>query len=261
MLRPSVGQFFLVSGTHLGPLTRFLLISNSCGVLDVERALWREDRSVVYNIGWSSPVHSFSVPNPPRLMTIFFCFIFKTLKTWRARSPYLYPPGTGLPSYTTPKHWVLYSSPLTTRRAAVEVVEVKHKLQLIMLGVQQGAINSYCDEFFKSAIYWTFSETSYWYFAHIHSLLFIPANGLCCVWFTYPAFRRIWCPGTGTRTINEPVWIVFCLRTEAEPGLRNVLLNTNGKMDKVQNLKKNVMDISQSGTYKSCFFFQSFLLK
>jgi hypothetical protein len=42
--------------------------------------------------------------------------------TWRARSPYLYPPGTGWPSYT-PRHWVPFSSPPTTRRATVEVFE------------------------------------------------------------------------------------------------------------------------------------------
>jgi hypothetical protein len=41
---------------------------------------------------------------------------------WRARSPYLYPPGTGWPSYT-PRHWVPFLSPPTTRRAAVEVFE------------------------------------------------------------------------------------------------------------------------------------------
>jgi hypothetical protein len=34
--------------------------------------------------------------------------------TWKARSLYLYPPGTG-PSYT-PGHWVPFMSPLTTRR-------------------------------------------------------------------------------------------------------------------------------------------------
>jgi hypothetical protein len=39
--------------------------------------------------------------------------------TWRARSPYLYPPGTRWPSYT-PKHWVPFSSPLMTRRDPTE---------------------------------------------------------------------------------------------------------------------------------------------
>jgi hypothetical protein len=35
---------------------------------------------------------------------------------------YLYPPGTEWPGYT-PKHWVLFSSPPTTRRAMVEVFD------------------------------------------------------------------------------------------------------------------------------------------
>jgi hypothetical protein len=47
---------------------------------------------------------------------------FEIPPTWRARSPYLYPPGTGWPSYT-PRHWVLFSSSPTTRRATVEVFE------------------------------------------------------------------------------------------------------------------------------------------
>jgi hypothetical protein len=38
------------------------------------------------------------------LMT-FYCFRFQIPPTWRDRSPYLYPPGTGWPSYT-PRHWV-----------------------------------------------------------------------------------------------------------------------------------------------------------
>jgi hypothetical protein len=42
--------------------------------------------------------------------------------TLRARSPYLYPPGTRWPSYT-PRHWVPFSSPPTTRKATVEVFE------------------------------------------------------------------------------------------------------------------------------------------
>jgi hypothetical protein len=38
---------------------------------------------------------------------------------WRARSTYLYPPGTGWPGYT-PRHWVPFPSPPTTLRATVE---------------------------------------------------------------------------------------------------------------------------------------------
>jgi hypothetical protein len=57
--------------------------------------LWREDASVVYNCCWSSPAQSISGPSPAGLMTTFYCFRFETPPTWRARSPYLYPPGTG----------------------------------------------------------------------------------------------------------------------------------------------------------------------
>jgi hypothetical protein len=37
-----------------------------------------------------------------------------TPTTWWARFPYLYPPGTGWPSYT-PGHWVPFTSSLKTR--------------------------------------------------------------------------------------------------------------------------------------------------
>jgi hypothetical protein len=50
----------------------------------------------------------------------FIVPILETPPTWRANSPYLYPPGTGWPSYTR-GHWVTFPSPLTTRRATVEV--------------------------------------------------------------------------------------------------------------------------------------------
>jgi hypothetical protein len=67
--------------------------------------LWWEDRSVVYNCCWPLPAQSFSGPSSAELMTVFCCLRLKTPPTWRARSPYLYPPGRGRPSYT-PRHWV-----------------------------------------------------------------------------------------------------------------------------------------------------------
>jgi hypothetical protein len=42
----------------------------------------------------------------------FIVPILETPPTWRVRSLYLYPPGTGWPSYT-PGHWVPFMSPLT----------------------------------------------------------------------------------------------------------------------------------------------------
>jgi hypothetical protein len=70
--RRSVGQSVLVSGTHLGPKTTFLLLSDICGFVDVGRPLWREDGSVVYNCCWSSPAQSFSSPSPAVRRTLFY---------------------------------------------------------------------------------------------------------------------------------------------------------------------------------------------
>jgi hypothetical protein len=53
-----------------------------------------------------------------RVPIIFYCLKYETTPTWRARSPYLYPPGTGWPSYI-PRHWVPFSSPPTTSRTKV----------------------------------------------------------------------------------------------------------------------------------------------
>jgi hypothetical protein len=123
MLRPTVSRtVYLGFKPHLGPKTRFLLLSDSCGFVVVGHCLWREDGSVVYNCWWPSPAQSFSSPSHAGLMTVCYCHRFETPPTWRARSPYLYPTWTGWPSYT-PRHWVPFSPPPTTRRATVEVFE------------------------------------------------------------------------------------------------------------------------------------------
>jgi hypothetical protein len=74
---------------------------------------------------WFSKEQSLSVQSPRGLMTIIYCLRYETPPTWRAGSPYLYPPGAGWPSYT-PRHWV----PPTTRRVTVEVFEPASTLQL-----------------------------------------------------------------------------------------------------------------------------------
>jgi hypothetical protein len=51
-------------------------------------------------------------------MSTFYCLRFETLPNWRARSPYLYPPGTEWPDYIL-RHWVPFSSSPTTHRAMV----------------------------------------------------------------------------------------------------------------------------------------------
>jgi hypothetical protein len=106
-----------LSSTHLGSKTRFLLLSEGCGFVDVGCPLWWEDGSVVYNCCWPLSTQSFSGLSPTLLVTIFYCHRFKTPQTWRARSPYLYPPGAGWPSYNT-RHWVPF--PLPPRHAGLQ---------------------------------------------------------------------------------------------------------------------------------------------
>jgi hypothetical protein len=56
----------------------FLLLSDSCGFVDVGRSLWREEGSVIYNFCWPSPEQSFSGSCLVGLVTIFYCLRFKT---------------------------------------------------------------------------------------------------------------------------------------------------------------------------------------
>jgi hypothetical protein len=86
-------------------MTRFYL-SDDCGFLDVGHPLWWEDESVIYCTIASGPCQrSHSLVEVPQNSRPYFTVSFETPPTWRARSLYLYPPGTGCPSYT-PGHWV-----------------------------------------------------------------------------------------------------------------------------------------------------------
>jgi hypothetical protein len=76
-----------VSSAHFGPKTRFLLLSERCGFVDVGRPLWREDWSVVYNCCCPSPAQSLSGASPAGLMPIFYCLRFEVPPTRRARVP------------------------------------------------------------------------------------------------------------------------------------------------------------------------------
>jgi hypothetical protein len=108
--------------SHVGPKTRFLLLSDSCRFIDVGCPLWREDGSVIYNCCWLMPAQPFSGLSSAELMIILYCLRFKSPPTWRTRSPYLYPSEIGWPSYT-PRRWVLFSSPPRTCGATVEVLD------------------------------------------------------------------------------------------------------------------------------------------
>jgi hypothetical protein len=65
----------------------------------------REDGSVIYCCCWSSPAQSLSGLSPVDSKPYFIVPIFETPPTWKARTPYLYPPRKGWPSYT-PGQWV-----------------------------------------------------------------------------------------------------------------------------------------------------------
>jgi hypothetical protein len=123
----SVGQSVLLSGTYLGLATNFFffflhwqLRVSWCGASSLTRG-WV--CNLLYNCFWALPEQSLSGPSSAELTAIIYCLTWDSL-TRRPRSPYLYPPGTGWPSYTPPPppgHWVPFLSPLTTRRATVEV--------------------------------------------------------------------------------------------------------------------------------------------
>jgi hypothetical protein len=103
------GQYARLSWS---PTPDFCLLSDSCGFVDVGRPLWRKERPVIYNCWLPSAAQSLAGPRLAGLMAIFYVFWIKTTPTWRARSSYLYTPGTGWPSYTSrhtlcPTDWTL----------------------------------------------------------------------------------------------------------------------------------------------------------
>jgi hypothetical protein len=80
MLRPKVSRPVCLGLKHppLGLTTRSLLLSDSCGFVNLGRPLWREDGSVVYNCCCPSPGQSFSGPSPVGLVAIYYCLRFET---------------------------------------------------------------------------------------------------------------------------------------------------------------------------------------
>jgi hypothetical protein len=109
-----------MSSTHLGPRQDFYYCHTVAGLLMCGALSDKRMGHLQLLLAFASTV--ILTPSFMGLMTIFHCLSFKTLPTWRARSPYLYPTGTGWPNYT-PRHWVPFSSPPTTHRAIVEVFE------------------------------------------------------------------------------------------------------------------------------------------
>jgi hypothetical protein len=84
-------------------MTRFLLLSDSCRLVDMGRSIWREDGSVVYICCW------------PRQRSHFWVLV----------------PWDSLPYFTLSDSRLPFSSPPTTRRATVEVVDPASTRDLI----------------------------------------------------------------------------------------------------------------------------------
>jgi hypothetical protein len=119
-LRPTVSRpVSLGIGPPFGTLDQSLFSSSFVGQLRCSlsmRPLWRENGCVIYCTIASGPCQSnHTWAEVPQNSRPYFTVSFDTPPTWRTRFPYLYPQGTGWPSYT-PGHWVPFLSPLTTRR-------------------------------------------------------------------------------------------------------------------------------------------------
>jgi hypothetical protein len=104
---------------HWDPRSVFFQLNASCYSPYVSSSLTRAwVCRLQLLLAW--PAQSFSGSSPVGLMATYYSLRFETPSTWWVRSPYLYPPGTGWPSYR-PRHWVLFSLPPTTRMATVDM--------------------------------------------------------------------------------------------------------------------------------------------
>jgi hypothetical protein len=93
----SVSQLSLGIEPHLGPMTRYLFLSDSYVLVSVGRPLWREGGSVFCMCHWSLPAQPFSSPNPLGLVTVILLsqiwdFPFRRLlrlagSRWRYSTP------------------------------------------------------------------------------------------------------------------------------------------------------------------------------
>jgi hypothetical protein len=63
---------------HLGPMTRYLFLSDNYVLVSVGRPLWREDGSVFCMCRWPLRAQPFSGPSPLGLATVFYCLRFET---------------------------------------------------------------------------------------------------------------------------------------------------------------------------------------
>jgi hypothetical protein len=98
-------------------ITRFLLLSDSCGFVDVGCPLWPEGRSVVYNCCRSSPAQSFSGAGHAWLTATLYCGRLP-LPNLEGQVLVLTATETEWTSYT-PRQRVPFSPLPTTRRCTL----------------------------------------------------------------------------------------------------------------------------------------------
>jgi hypothetical protein len=113
ILRPTVSRPVYLGVRHSSGTSDQIFLSFFCidkwGFRAVGCPLWREDGSVIYCTIASGPCqrNHFGVEVPQNSDHILLSHL-KLPPTWRARSLYLYPPGTRWPSYT-PGQWVTFN--------------------------------------------------------------------------------------------------------------------------------------------------------
>jgi hypothetical protein len=122
ILRLTLYRQLVLAKSPLRPTTRiFIFQLNTCGYSSyITSSL---TRGWVYRLQLLLYLASAFILrfNPAGLMAILLSQI-RDAPFWRTKSPYLYPPGTWSPGYT-PRYWVPFSSPPTTRKATVEVFD------------------------------------------------------------------------------------------------------------------------------------------
>jgi hypothetical protein len=150
---------------------------------------WRDDRPVVYNCCWLSPAQSCLVPRPTGLMTIFYCLRFETPRTWWSRSPYLYPPGTGWPSYN-PRHWVPFSLV-----SAVLILKPRHRPCCCFYVVWHRCSWQHREQLLPQFLYCCVPSVAPVISSHVTFTGPFPSNGRLC-WFhncsCEPSCHYIW---------------------------------------------------------------------
>jgi hypothetical protein len=150
------------------------------GALSVERT------GLSFTIAADPRPQSFSGPSPSGLMTIFYCLRFETPTT---RYPYLYPPGTGWPTYT-PRHWVPFPSPPTTRRATVEIFDTtstradwQHRFRFSRCS--SGADPTENQQLFYCCVFISFAN-EICLPSHYLAMAVFSGSAICCHMFTVP---------------------------------------------------------------------------